>query len=157
MSIAHVNVCSNSVECWPGRLTSRRLVIIMLGAYTQPCQSASTPLSRLQCVNAVVTHCTDVDTVLAEVGQCCRTKLKGRYCPCLEWSPPLHRQLSWQVLPGAPPSPNGDQLSGKKSARPVNRLNVATTVALIGLHYLPYRHIFDVNITPHVCEGLEAI
>ena len=61
-------------------------VIIMLGAYTQPCQSASTPLSRFQCVNqsiicyAVVTHCTDVDAELAEVDQCRRTKQKGSIC-----------------------------------------------------------------------------
>ena len=34
---------------------------------------------------------------------------------------------------------------------------MATTVALIGLHYLPYRHTFIMNITPHVCKGLEAI
>ena len=34
---------------------------------------------------------------------------------------------------------------------------MATTVALIGLHYLTYRHTVDMNITPHVCEGLEAI
>ena len=34
---------------------------------------------------------------------------------------------------------------------------MATTVALLGLHYLPYRHTGDMNITPHVCEGLEAI
>ena len=33
---------------------------------------------------------------------------------------------------------------------------MATTVALIGLHYLPYRHTFNVNITPHVCKGLGA-
>ena len=44
-----------------------------------------------------------------------------------------------------------------QSARSVNRLNEATTVALIGLHYLPCRHTVDMNITPHVCEGLEAI
>ena len=34
---------------------------------------------------------------------------------------------------------------------------MATTVALIGLHYLTYHHTVDMNITPHVCEGLEAI
>ena len=33
---------------------------------------------------------------------------------------------------------------------------MATTVALIGLHYLPYRHTFNVNITPHACERLGA-
>ena len=32
-----------------------------------------------------------------------------------------------------------------------------TTVRLVGLDYLPYRHTFNVNIRPHVCEGLEAI
>ena len=40
-----------------------------------------------------------------------------------------------------PTSPNVDQLS----------------VVRIGLHYLPYRHTFNMNITLHVCEGLEAI
>ena len=44
-----------------------------------------------------------------------------------------------------------------QSARPVSRLNVATTVALIGLHQLPYRHTFYMNITPRVCKGSEAI
>ena len=36
---------------------------------------------------------------------------------------------------------------------------MATTrpTALVGLHYLPYRHTLYVNITPHVCKGLEAI
>ena len=36
---------------------------------------------------------------------------------------------------------------------------MATTkhIALVGLHYLPYRHTLYVNITPHVCKGLEAI
>ena len=34
---------------------------------------------------------------------------------------------------------------------------MATTIALVGLHYLPYRHTLCVNITPHVCKGLEAI
>ena len=32
-----------------------------------------------------------------------------------------------------------------------------TTVRLVGLHYPPYRQTFIVNITPHVCKGLEAI
>ena len=30
---------------------------------------------------------------------------------------------------------------------------MVTTVA----HYLPYRHTCIMNITPHVCKGLEAI
>ena len=34
---------------------------------------------------------------------------------------------------------------------------MATTVALIGLNYLTYHHTVDMNITPHVYEGLEAI
>ena len=37
--------------------------------------------------------------------------------------------------------------------------NMATTVVHIGLHYLPYRHRFKVNIiiTPHVSKGLDDI
>ena len=38
-----------------------------------------------------------------------------------------------------------------QSARPVSRLNVAGTVALIGLHHLPYRRTFYMNIMPRVC------
>ena len=37
---------------------------------------------------------------------------------------------------------------------------VTRLIALVGLHYLPYRHtlyMLYVNITPHVCKGLEAI
>ena len=34
---------------------------------------------------------------------------------------------------------------------------MATTVALTGLHYLPYRHTFNMNRTPHVCKGLQAL
>ena len=36
---------------------------------------------------------------------------------------------------------------------------MATTrpIALVGLHYLPYRHTLYVNITPLDCKGLEAI
>ena len=33
----------------------------------------------------------------------------------------------------------------------------AGPIALIGLHYLPYRHKLYINITPHVCKGLEAV
>ena len=32
-----------------------------------------------------------------------------------------------------------------------------TTVRLVGLHFLPYCQTFNVNITPHVCKGFEAI
>ena len=34
---------------------------------------------------------------------------------------------------------------------------MATTIALVGLHYLPYRHTLYVNKTPHFSKGLEAI
>ena len=36
---------------------------------------------------------------------------------------------------------------------------MATTrpIALVGSHYLPHRHTLYVNISPHVCKGLEAI
>ena len=37
---------------------------------------------------------------------------------------------------------------------------VTRPIALVGLHYLRYRHtlyMLYVNITPHVCKGLEAI
>ena len=35
---------------------------------------------------------------------------------------------------------------------------VTRPIALVGLHYLRYRHtLLYVNITPHVCKGLEAI
>ena len=37
---------------------------------------------------------------------------------------------------------------------------VTRSIALVGLHYLRYRHtlyMLFVNITPHVCKGLEAI
>ena len=37
---------------------------------------------------------------------------------------------------------------------------VTRPIALVGLPYLPYRHtlyMLYVNITPHVCKGLEAI
>ena len=39
-------------------------------------------------------------------------------------------------------------------------VTVTRPIALVGLHYLPYRHtlyMLYVNITPHVCKGLEAI
>ena len=38
-------------------------------------------------------------------------------------------------------------------------LNMATTIALVGLHYLPHSHklYVHVNITAHVCKGLEVI
>ena len=39
----------------------------------------------------------------------------------------------------------------------VSRLNMATTIALVGLEYLPYRHTFNLNITPRACRGLETI
>ena len=37
---------------------------------------------------------------------------------------------------------------------------VTRPIALVGLHYLRYRHtlyMLYVNITPHVCKGLKAI
>ena len=34
------------------------------------------------------------------------------------------------------------------------RSNMATAVALTGLHYLPKHHTNNVNIKPHVCKRL---
>ena len=48
MSIGHVNVCSNSVKCWYGRQTSRRLVMlvntVIIILYTALSVSKHTPL-----------------------------------------------------------------------------------------------------------------
>ena len=42
----------------------------------------------------------------------------------------------------------------------LNMATVTRPIALVGLHYLRNRHtlyMLYVNITPHVCKGLEAI
>ena len=97
MSMTHVNVCSNSVECWVGiQSLWHRLNTVIIMLYTVLSVGKHTPL---QCwmrepvshvIPANTKHSANVGILLA----------------------PLNQQLSWHTLPVPPPSPIVDQLSG---------------------------------------------
>ena len=88
MSITHVNICSNSVECWVGIQTSwHRVNTVMIMLYTALSVGKHTPLQSWMrepvshVIPANTKHSANVGIMLA----------------------PLNLHLSWQALPVTPP------------------------------------------------------